>query len=44
MGTKQAEQLREDGNFYFSKDKFAAAIDAYTEVPFPFSLLHLLCV
>lgn len=28
---KQAEQLRQDGNIYFKKDRFAAAIDAYTE-------------
>ncbi|KAF5746274.1 E3 ubiquitin-protein ligase CHIP [Tripterygium wilfordii] len=28
---KQAEQLRQDGNLYFSKDRFGAAIDAYTE-------------
>ncbi|KAE8671163.1 E3 ubiquitin-protein ligase CHIP [Hibiscus syriacus] len=28
---KQAEQLRKDGNIYFKKDRFAAAIDAYTE-------------
>ncbi|XP_062174856.1 E3 ubiquitin-protein ligase CHIP isoform X1 [Alnus glutinosa] len=28
---KQAEQLRQDGNFYFKKDRFGAAIDAYTE-------------
>lgn len=27
----QAEQLRQDGNIYFKKDRFAAAIDAYTE-------------
>lgn len=32
MASKQAEQLRLDGNFYFKKDRFAAAIDAYTEV------------
>lgn len=31
---KQAEQLRLDGNFYFSKDRYGAAIDAYTEVKF----------
>lgn len=30
--TQRAEKLREDGNLYFSKLKFAAAIDAYTEV------------
>lgn len=29
---KQAEQLRNDGNTYFKKDRFGAAIDAYTEV------------
>ncbi|GER54563.1 tetratricopeptide repeat-containing family protein [Striga asiatica] len=28
---KQAEQLRQDGNAYFKKDRFGAAIDAYTE-------------
>nr|AFK42413.1 unknown [Lotus japonicus] len=28
---KQAEQLRIDGNSYFKKDRFGAAIDAYTE-------------
>lgn len=28
---KQAEQLRKDGNIYFKKDRFGAAIDAYTE-------------
>ncbi|KAK8475608.1 hypothetical protein V6N13_055246 [Hibiscus sabdariffa] len=28
---KQAEQLRKDGNLYFKKDRFGAAIDAYTE-------------
>ncbi|CBI41070.3 unnamed protein product, partial [Vitis vinifera] len=28
---KQAEQLRLDGNTYFKKGRFAAAIDAYTE-------------
>ncbi|CAI9776592.1 unnamed protein product [Fraxinus pennsylvanica] len=28
---KQAEQLRIDGNSYFKKNRFAAAIDAYTE-------------
>lgn len=28
---KQAEQLRKDGNVYFKKDRFGAAIDAYTE-------------
>ncbi|KAK1354022.1 RING-type E3 ubiquitin transferase [Heracleum sosnowskyi] len=29
--TKQAEQLRQDGNSYFAKNKLSAAIDAYTE-------------
>lgn len=29
---KQAEKLRQDGNNYFKKDRFGAAIDAYTEV------------
>lgn len=28
----QAERLRQDGNTYFKKDRFGAAIDAYTEV------------
>ncbi|KAJ7950545.1 E3 ubiquitin-protein ligase CHIP [Quillaja saponaria] len=28
---KQAEQLRKNGNNYFKKDRFGAAIDAYTE-------------
>ncbi|KAL2239661.1 E3 ubiquitin-protein ligase CHIP isoform X1 [Sesamum indicum] len=28
---KQAEQLRQDGNTYFKRDRFGAAIDAYTE-------------
>ncbi|CAA2965102.1 E3 ubiquitin- ligase CHIP [Olea europaea subsp. europaea] len=28
---KQAEKLRIDGNSYFKKDRFGAAIDAYTE-------------
>ncbi|KAH7839027.1 hypothetical protein Vadar_033957 [Vaccinium darrowii] len=28
---KQAEKLRQDGNIYFKKDRFGAAIDAYTE-------------
>lgn len=30
----QAELLRQDGNTYFKKDRFGAAIDAYTEVYF----------
>lgn len=41
---KQAEQLRIDGNTYFKKDRFGAAIDAYTEVFFlssSFSLIFL---
>jgi hypothetical protein len=29
---KQAELLRNDGNHYFKKARFGAAIDAYTEV------------
>ncbi|KAK9282395.1 hypothetical protein L1049_005312 [Liquidambar formosana] len=29
--TKQAELLRQDGNLYFNKERFGAAIDAYTE-------------
>ena len=29
--SEQAELLRQDGNTYFKKDRFAAAIDAYTE-------------
>ncbi|KAA8543556.1 hypothetical protein F0562_021698 [Nyssa sinensis] len=28
---KQAELLKQDGNIYFKKDRFGAAIDAYTE-------------
>ncbi|GAU37314.1 hypothetical protein TSUD_354710 [Trifolium subterraneum] len=28
---KQAELLRNDGNIYFKKARFGAAIDAYTE-------------
>lgn len=28
---QQAEKLRQDGNIYFKKDRFGAAIDAYTE-------------
>ncbi|CAL1412165.1 unnamed protein product [Linum trigynum] len=28
---KQAERLKEDGNSYYKKERFAAAIDAYTE-------------
>lgn len=31
---KQAELLRIDGNNYFKKNRFGAAIDAYTEVFF----------
>lgn len=31
VGSKQAEQLKQDGNHYFQKNRFAAAIDAYTE-------------
>ncbi|KAL7201143.1 hypothetical protein ACSBR1_032951 [Camellia fascicularis] len=36
--SKQAEQLRQDGNTYFKKDRFGAAIDAYTEVSFSLSI------
>lgn len=32
---KQAELLKQDGNICFKKDRFGAAIDAYTEVPIP---------
>ena len=35
---KQAEQLRQEGNFCFKKDRFGAAIDAYTEVNPPFCI------
>uniref|UniRef100_M1BSL0 RING-type E3 ubiquitin transferase n=1 Tax=Solanum tuberosum TaxID=4113 RepID=M1BSL0_SOLTU len=31
VGSKQAEQLKQDGNHYFQKNRFGAAIDAYTE-------------
>lgn len=31
VGSKQAEQLKQDGNNYFQKNRFGAAIDAYTE-------------
>ncbi|XP_010547138.1 PREDICTED: E3 ubiquitin-protein ligase CHIP-like isoform X2 [Tarenaya hassleriana] len=31
MAAKQADRLKEDGNIYFKKERFAAAIDAYTE-------------
>ena len=34
----QAEQLKQDGNLYFKKNRLGAAIDAYTEV---FSQLDL---
>lgn len=34
---RQAELLRNDGNNYFKKNRFNAAIDAYTEVSFKFS-------
>ncbi|KAJ0549737.1 putative U box domain, tetratricopeptide-like helical domain superfamily [Helianthus annuus] len=30
-GTIQAEQLKQDGNLYFKKNRLGAAIDAYTE-------------
>lgn len=39
-GSKQAEQLKQDGNLYFSKNRLGAAIDAYTEV-FTTSKLNL---
>lgn len=32
MSAKQAERLKEDGNSCFKKERFGAAIDAYTEV------------
>ncbi|KAM1007154.1 hypothetical protein PS2_003760 [Malus domestica] len=31
LALSTAEKLRKDGNTYFKKDRFAAAIDAYTE-------------
>ncbi|MCD7452276.1 hypothetical protein HAX54_016108 [Datura stramonium] len=31
LGSKQAEQLKQDGNTYFQKNRLGAAIDAYTE-------------
>lgn len=31
VGSKQAEQLKQDGNNYFQKNRIGAAIDAYTE-------------
>ncbi|XP_076935240.1 E3 ubiquitin-protein ligase CHIP-like [Bidens hawaiensis] len=31
LGSVQAEQLKQDGNLYFKKNRFNAAIDAYTE-------------
>lgn len=34
MAAKQAERLKEDGNSCFKKERFGAAIDAYTEVHF----------
>lgn len=40
----QAEQLKNDGNVFFSKNRFGAAIDAYTEVPyflFPIALAFI---
>jgi hypothetical protein len=30
---KQAELLKDQGNKFFKKDRLAAAIEAYTEVP-----------
>ncbi|KAC9294239.1 hypothetical protein E3N88_33958 [Mikania micrantha] len=38
---EQAEQLKQDGNLYFKKNRFGAAIDAYTEVPDSFHAHHL---
>ncbi|XP_022759810.1 E3 ubiquitin-protein ligase CHIP-like isoform X1 [Durio zibethinus] len=38
---KQAEQLRKDGNNYFKKDRFGAAIDAYTEAHYMLGLAML---
>ncbi|KAL8215102.1 hypothetical protein R6Q57_004551 [Mikania cordata] len=38
---EQAEQLKQDGNQYFKKNRFGAAIDAYTEVPDSFHAHHL---
>ncbi|KAK6122210.1 hypothetical protein DH2020_044050 [Rehmannia glutinosa] len=38
---KQAEQLRQDGNTYFKKDRFGAAIDAYTEAHYMLGLALL---
>lgn len=35
MAAKQAERLKEDGNNCFKKERFGAAIDAYTEVHDP---------
>ena len=40
---KQAEKLRINGNNCFKKDRFAAAIDAYTEV-FTFFQFHWLVI
>lgn len=41
VGSKQAEQLKQDGNNYFQKNRFGAAIDAYTEVLFYFYFIFL---
>lgn len=30
---RQAERLKKDGNEYYRRNRFGAAIDAYTEVP-----------
>ena len=42
--TKQAEQLRQDGNSYFAKNKLSAAIDAYTEVHLIHFFIHLIFI
>ncbi|KAK9161917.1 hypothetical protein Syun_002819 [Stephania yunnanensis] len=38
---KQAEQLKRDGNTYFNKQRFGAAIDAYTEAHYMLGLALL---
>lgn len=40
MAAKQAERLKEDGNSCFKKERFGAAIDAYTEVYDSHYLFH----
>lgn len=44
LALSTAEKLRKDGNTYFKKDRFAAAIDAYTEVLFCFCDSLLSCI